>query len=98
MSTEERAFIKPGVMPDGTPMKARKPMGGFLAEQGEEVVLDSHWRRRLADGDVVEAERPVDDGSTVENERPAEDGAEGDQAAVDGDVVKAAAKKPKTAK
>lgn len=55
----ERVFIKPGVMPDGTPMKARKPMGGLLAADGEEVTLDSHWRRRLADGDVVLA-NPVE--------------------------------------
>lgn len=55
----ERVFIKPGVMPDGkTPMKARKPMGGHLAADGEEVTLDSHWRRRLADGDVVLVEPP----------------------------------------
>ncbi|MGA0569646.1 DUF2635 domain-containing protein [Variovorax sp. VNK109] len=60
MSTEERVFIKPGVMPDGTPMKARKPMGGFLADEGEEVILDSHWRRRLADKDVVLAEKPAE--------------------------------------
>jgi len=60
MSIAERVFIKPGRMPDGTPMKARKPMGGFIAEQGEEVTLDSHWRRRLDDGDVVLTERPAD--------------------------------------
>jgi hypothetical protein len=59
MSTADRVFIKPGTMPDGTPMKARKPMGGFLAADGEEVNLDSHWRRRLADGDVVLAEPPA---------------------------------------
>lgn len=59
MSIAERVFIKPGVMPDGTPMKARKPMGGFLAAEGEEVNLDSHWRRRLTDGDVVLAEPPA---------------------------------------
>lgn len=52
---EERVFIKPGTLPDGSPMKARKPMGGFLATDGESVILDSHWRRRLADGDVVQA-------------------------------------------
>lgn len=60
MSIAERVFIKPGVMPDGTPMKARKPMGGFLADDGEEVNLDSHWRRRLTDGDVVLATAPAD--------------------------------------
>lgn len=53
MSELEKVFIKPGTMPDGAPMQARKPMGGLLAADGEEVVLDSHWRRRLSDGDVV---------------------------------------------
>lgn len=57
---EERVFIKPGTLPDGTPMKARKPMGGFLAADGESVILDSHWRRRLADKDVVEATPPAE--------------------------------------
>ena len=56
----EKVFIKPGVMPDGvTPIKVRKPTGTHLAEAGEEVVLESYWRRRLADGDVVEATPPV---------------------------------------
>lgn len=60
MSTAERVFIKPGRMADGTVMTIRKPMGGHLATEGEEVNLDSHWRRRLTDGDVVLVERPAD--------------------------------------
>lgn len=57
---EEKVFIKPGTLPDGTPMKARKPMGGFLAADGEAVILDSYWRRRLDDKDVVTATPPAD--------------------------------------
>lgn len=54
----KKAFLKPGTMPDGTPMKVRKPIGTHLAEAGEMVVLDSHWERRLRDGDVVEVGPP----------------------------------------
>ncbi len=56
----EKVFIKPGVMPDGkTPIKVRKPIGSHLAEDGEEVILDSYWRRRLEDRDVVQVEPPA---------------------------------------
>lgn len=54
----KKAFLKPGTMPDGTPMKVRKPIGRHLAEAGEMVAIDSHWERRLRDGDVVEANPP----------------------------------------
>lgn len=63
---EERVFLKPGTLPDGTPMKARKPMGGFLAESGEFVILDSYWRRRLLDKDVAKAKPPVAEATTAE--------------------------------
>lgn len=29
--------------------------GGFLSEQGDEVVINAYWQRRLNDGDVVKA-------------------------------------------
>lgn len=32
--------------------------GGFLAEQGEEIILTAYWQRRLNDGDVVQ-EKPI---------------------------------------
>ncbi len=51
----DRAFIKPAQ--PGT--LVRKPINGYLAADGEEVTLDSYWRRRLADGDVVVAQPPA---------------------------------------
>ncbi len=35
-------------------LKLRKPDGSFLADEGEAVVIDSFWKRRLKDGDAVE--------------------------------------------
>lgn len=56
----DRLFIKPAPQPEGAPqLKVRKPTGGHLAEAGEFVPDESYWRRRIADGDVVEA-APVD--------------------------------------
>jgi hypothetical protein len=43
----ERIFIQPA-----PGLTVRKPVGGYLAEAGEEVNRDSYWLRRLADGDV----------------------------------------------
>ncbi len=37
-------------------LKVANPNGGHLPEEGAEVPWDSYWRRRLADGDVVEVE------------------------------------------
>lgn len=51
----EWEFVKPGALPDGTPLRVRKPVGGYLAEDGELVRMDSHWLRRKNDGDVVVA-------------------------------------------
>lgn len=57
----QRIFIKPAPQAEGQPpLKVRKPVNGHLAEQGETVNLDSYWQRRLNDGDVVEAEEPVE--------------------------------------
>lgn len=44
--------LKPAVI-DGEPLKVRKPQGGYLATQGEPIVLTTYWRRRRDDGDVV---------------------------------------------
>lgn len=52
----DRIFIKPAA----PGLKVRKPVNGYLAFDGEEVNADSYWLRRIADGDVVEADRPAD--------------------------------------
>lgn len=50
----DRVFIKPAPQPAGQPpLKVRKPIGGHLPEAGDWVNLDSYWRRRIKDGDVV---------------------------------------------
>lgn len=54
----EKIFLRPAVV-GGQTLKVRKPVGGYLAERGESVVQDSYWRRRLKDGDVVEAKEPA---------------------------------------
>lgn len=59
----DRIFIKPA--PD---LLVRKPVGGYLSTEGEEVNRDSYWLRRLADGDVVELPLPTD---TAAAEAPA---------------------------
>ena len=48
----ERISIKPALL-DGGPRLVRKPVGGYLAADGEEVNQESYWLRRLNDGDVV---------------------------------------------
>lgn len=50
----ERIYIKPA-----PGLTVRKPVGGYLAESGEEVNRDSYWLRRLADGDVLEVTPPA---------------------------------------
>ena len=45
--------LKPAIV-DGEPLKVRKPQGGYLAAQGEPIVLTTYWRRRRDDGDVTE--------------------------------------------
>lgn len=45
----DRIFIQPA-----PGLLVRKPVGGYLAEAGEEVNRESYWLRRLADGDVIE--------------------------------------------
>ncbi len=32
---------------------------GYLSEQGEEVVINSYWQRRINDGDVVKGKQAV---------------------------------------
>ena len=51
-SRMQTVTLKPAVI-DGEPLKVRKPQGGYLATQGEPIVLTTYWRRRRDDGDVV---------------------------------------------
>lgn len=47
----KKIFLKPA-----KGLKVRDPdRGDFLPDDGREVVLTTFWRRRLRDGDVVEA-------------------------------------------
>lgn len=39
-------------------LKVRHPLGGHLKAEGDFVVLDSYWHRRLADGSVTEGTPP----------------------------------------
>lgn len=50
----ERLRIKPA-----RGKQVRKPDGHLLSIDGETVLIDSYWRRRLVTGDVVPFERPV---------------------------------------
>lgn len=49
----DQIFVKPG-----PGLKVRKPVNGYLAQDGEWVNRETYWLRRLADGDVVAAEPP----------------------------------------
>lgn len=39
-------------------LKVRHPQGGHLKPEGDHVVLDSYWRRRLADQSVTQGNPP----------------------------------------
>ena len=54
--------LKPAFI-DGEPLKVRKPQGGYLATQGELIVLTTYWRRRRDDGDVVAVDETQPDAS-----------------------------------
>ncbi|MBI2769992.1 MAG: DUF2635 domain-containing protein [Burkholderiales bacterium] len=66
-----RFFVKPVPLPSGvegqadTPRQVRKPTGGYLPQEGDTVPKDSYWLRRIADGDVVEAEAPPEPEATT---------------------------------
>lgn len=45
--------VKPAVGPNDRPLRVRMPDGSrYLQDDGEKVVLDNYWRRRISDGDV----------------------------------------------
>jgi hypothetical protein len=51
MQSGQRVIAKPN-----QGKKFRKPNGEFINPKGEEVILDSFWKRREKDGDVTLAE------------------------------------------
>jgi hypothetical protein len=56
----EKKFVRPGAGPDGAPFVTRNPATGRpLSADGEWVDLDSTARRRLREGDWVEASAPA---------------------------------------
>ncbi|WP_295379554.1 DUF2635 domain-containing protein [uncultured Pseudacidovorax sp.] len=54
-------FIKP-LNPTPDP-----DLGGYLPESGRRVEATPYWLRRLADGDVVEADPPADPPAATES-------------------------------
>lgn len=45
---------KPVYLVPAPGLKVRHPAGGYLPEEGAEVVVDTYWRRRIADKSVSE--------------------------------------------
>lgn len=45
------------LIPEGK-LKVRHPQGGHLPAEGDYVVLDTYWRKRLADKSVIEGKPP----------------------------------------
>lgn len=56
--SNEKTLYRPANGADGKPLKVRKPDGGYLAAEGEALVLDSYWLRRLQDQDI-EPTKPI---------------------------------------
>ena len=50
-----KQLVKPG--PD-LKVRFEQPERGHIPEEGADVPLTTYYRRRLADGDLVEASRP----------------------------------------
>lgn len=51
----ERVFLKPAPFEiEGVPVprKVRKPIGTYLAAEGEEVNFDTYWLRKVQAGEV----------------------------------------------
>ncbi len=58
----QNVFIRPAVLPDGTPALVRQPERSWapVPPEGAFVALTNYWVRRLRDGDVVEADPPAE--------------------------------------
>jgi hypothetical protein len=56
----QTVYVRPATNADSKLMLVRQPDRGWmpLPPDGEWVLLDEYWARRLRDGDVVEAEPP----------------------------------------
>jgi len=70
----ETKFVRPGVGPDGAPIATRNPATMKpLSPDGEWVNVDGTTRRRLREGDWVEAEAPAA-AANIEREQLVEKG------------------------
>jgi hypothetical protein len=49
---------KPVYLVPAEGLKVRHPLGGHLKPEGDHVVLDSYWRRRIADQSVTKGNPP----------------------------------------
>ncbi|WP_137971866.1 DUF2635 domain-containing protein [Pseudomonas sp. F(2018)] len=49
---------KPEYLVPAEGLKVRHPQGGYLPPEGDYVVLDSYWRRQLADESVQKGQPP----------------------------------------
>lgn len=49
---------KPVYLVPAKDLKVRHPLGGHLKPEGDHVMLDSYWRRRIADQSVTEGNPP----------------------------------------
>lgn len=58
----KKLFLKPA----DPKVKVRKPDGAHLDPAGEHVTPSTYWRRRIKDGDVVEARPPRKDSKDKE--------------------------------
>lgn len=56
MNDPGRIFVRPA---EGLLVRHAAPERGHVAAEGEWVPLTPYYRRRLADGDLVEAEAPA---------------------------------------
>lgn len=57
----QTAYVRPALDAEGKPMLVRQPDRGWLPlpPEGEWVILDEYWSRRIRDQDVIEGEPPA---------------------------------------
>ncbi|WP_447588645.1 DUF2635 domain-containing protein [Aquipseudomonas campi] len=51
-------MTKPVYLVPAEGLLVRNPLGGHLPAEGDDVVLDGYWRRRIAEKSVVVGKRP----------------------------------------